>query len=78
MKKKDKITKEQLMEKIYNKIPSIRLFPKTWMVGRYNKGLNRKQIIQLAIELKIILRVTKDIIKDKDKFTLEEKIVFRK
>ena len=71
-------TKEQLMEMIYKKIPSIRLFPKTWRVGRYMRGLSRKEIIQLAMELRIVLRVSKNIIKHKDKYTLKEKIVFRK
>jgi len=73
---KNKITKEELMEKIYKKIPSLQFFPKTWRVGRYPRQLSREQIIQLAKELKIILRVTKRLVKYKDRYTLEENIVF--
>jgi hypothetical protein len=53
------------------------VYPKTWKVGRYPKKLNRTEIIQMGRELKIILRITKKIIKHKDKYTLEENIVFR-
>ena len=74
---KSKITKGEIMGKIFDKIPSIKLFPQTWRVGRYPRSLNREQIIQLAKELKIITRRTQKLeLNKQNKYTLTEKITF--
>jgi len=76
---KIKITKEEILSKIYKKFPSLKLFPTSWGIGkRYPKRLSRDEIIQIAKELKIILKVTKCLVKYKDRYTLEETIIFKK
>jgi len=50
----DKYTKEQLLEKIYKKYPSLRCFPTTWSCGTYHRQVNKPTIIKVAKELKVI------------------------
>ena len=76
---KTRITKEEIIDKIYKKFPSLKLFPTCWSIGKkYPKRLTRDEIILIATELKIILRITKCLVKHKDKYTLEETIIFKK
>jgi len=71
-----KITREQILNRIYEKCPSLKAFPSTWKVGRYPKKLSREEVIAIAKDLKIILRVSKCLVKKKDEYTLEENIVW--
>jgi len=68
------------MLRIWKKFPSLKAYPKTWNTNksRYPISLKREEVISIARDLKIISRVTKKIINDKGKYTLEEKIIFRK
>jgi hypothetical protein len=63
---KDKYTKEQLLEKIYKKYPSLRCFPTSWSAGTYYRQVNKPAIIKIAKELKVIsLKELKELTKNK-------------